>query len=94
MNMLLYMVKDLCRIVSSSLMWKLEFVRDILGYLDEVIYKQSVEDTGTKGLVSAFKELRGLWRNGGEYNVRDTWKVIRALWVRVNGLSGQMGVVR
>lgn len=26
-------------------MWKLEFVRDILGYLDEVIYKQSVEDT-------------------------------------------------
>lgn len=56
--------------------------------------EQSVEDTGTKGLVSAFKELRGLWRNGGEYNVRDTWKVIRALWVRVNGLSGQMGVVR
>lgn len=45
MNMLLYMVKDLCRIVSYSLMWKLEFVRDILGYLDEVIYKQSVEDT-------------------------------------------------
>ena len=43
--MLLYMGKDLCRIVSYSLMWKLEFVRDILGYLDEVIYKQSVEDT-------------------------------------------------
>lgn len=45
MDMLLYMVKDFCRIVSYLLMWELEFVRDILGYLDEVIYKQSVEDT-------------------------------------------------
>lgn len=45
MDMLLYMVKDFCRIVSYSLLWELEFVRDILGYLDEVIYKQSVEDT-------------------------------------------------
>lgn len=48
----------------------------------------------TKDLVSDFKELRGLWRDGGECNVRGTWKVIRVLWVRVNGLSGQMGVVR